>query len=697
MKLRGKVSGFLEKMEGWDWLKAIRQAMLLAMPIILVGCTFQMLLNFPLGFAPALEAIQKNSMLTVLMRAIVNSTSNILSFVLILTISYSYGKLKQLDNLIILPVAALCTYILFSMDVDNILSLDMFQISWQMNAILFSVLCSALYVFLYRKMEPWSRYYAGSTNPMFNTTMQSVLPVFLLVLFFIAVKCVLLLLFGISNLQTILSSILFKLFDGMGNTFSTAVLFVFLKQFMWFFGIHGSQVLDYTYYVEIYQDSTLGGGMNPSAMVFSEPFFSNFVSFGGCGTLLCLLLAVLLFTKNKNNHMKQIAKFSALPMVFNINEMMLFGLPVVFNVTLMIPFILVPLVITCISYVAMYTGLVPAATSHIGWTVPVFISGYIGTGSFRGVLLQLFNVLVGILIYKPFVIRYEKQMVSNKKQKIERMEAHIKACEEQGIKPKLAEYELSGVLEKELERDLKEKKIKMYYQPQVNSEGCVIGAEALLRWEMEEVGYLYPPLVIALAQEAGLVEELNRYIIEMVCGHTERIRDLEKGIKISFNISADQLDTPLIVEDMKRIMENYNYGNNTLGLEITEQTAMKSSREVSERISRIREMGIDIIMDDFGMGHSSMVYLKDNEFDLVKIDGSLVRNLTDNSRCADIIASIVQLSDSLGFEVLAEYVETLEQQENLKSLNCNNYQGYLYSKPVPFQELVEYIKTGQKK
>ena len=125
-------------------------------------------------------------------------------------------------------------------------------------------------------------------------------------------------------------------------------------------------------------------------------------------------------------------------------------------------------------------------------------------------------------------------------------------------------------------------------------------------------------------------------------------------------------------------------------MEITEQVALSSTDEMDKRLQALRDCGLALIMDDFGMGHSSMLYLQNQPFQMVKLDGKLVRSLMENDRSSSIIASIAELSATLDFELLAEFVETAEQRERLAALGCRLYQGYLYSPALPLDEFMAF-------
>lgn len=153
-----------------------------------------------------------------------------------------------------------------------------------------------------------------------------------------------------------------------------------------------------------------------------------------------------------------------------------------------------------------------------------------------------------------------------------------------------------------------------------------------------------------------------------------------------------QLTAPGAPELVKKAIERYHIPPGRLGVELTEQDALSGAPQMTERLAALRETGARIIMDDFGMGHNSMLYLQDSQFDMVKLDGSLVREMTDNPRTGEIISTIVRLSESLGFRVVAEYVETPAQLEALGALGCRYYQGYLFSPAIPLSELKKYIR-----
>ena len=159
----------------------------------------------------------------------------------------------------------------------------------------------------------------------------------------------------------------------------------------------------------------------------------------------------------------------------------------------------------------------------------------------------------------------------------------------------------------------------------------------------------------------------------------------------------NQIEDSRFIDNLVEILNKNQIEPNKLKLEITEQSALRKGNKLLDILLSIKKMGVKLEMDDFGMGHSSLMYLKEYEFNTIKLDGSLVRDITTNSSCRNIISSIVELGKTLNYSVLAEFVENEEQRDILHALGCDQYQGYLYSKAIPYSEVVEYILRTKSK
>lgn len=378
----------------------------------------------------------------------------------------------------------------------------------------------------------------------------------------------------------------------------------------------------------------------------------------------------------------------------------MFGFPIIYNFTMAIPFILTPVVLTLISYIATASGLVPVVTQSVDWTVPILFSGYKATGSISGSILQLINLVVGICIYIPFIRRSEQKETAEFQQIVRQMEQDMEAGESSGNLPLFLSHKYpynyyAKTLSLDLKNALHRGQVDFFYQPQISREGNIHGIEALLRWQHPVTGYISPPVIFALAYEGGFLNELNSYLLNRACNDA-RILDpqLENDLILSINISAKQIEENGFFDNTYMVLKETQLSKIHFALEITERSAMKITDSLMDDIKKLQNNGISFSLDDFGMGHNSILYLQEGIFDEVKLDGHLVTQLPGNGRSRDIISGIIRMARSLDLRILAEYVETKEQRDILAELGCGFYQGYYYSRPLPMDKLVEYIKTA---
>lgn len=687
-----------ENIEDSKILYSIKQGMILAIPSIMTGSVALVALNLPItGYQ---EFISKlfNGVVSEALMFLNDSTLGIISLIILLTISYSYGKICGSKYTVLVPIVAMCSFLVFSHGNDLDSYIEIFKTKWLFTAIIISITSSILFIRLTDSFVASLKFHTEGADADFNMVVSAIVPFIIVVFLFSAFRIIMINLIGSSNFQDIFFNLFSNLFNNMGRNLVSALLFIFLMHLMWFFGIHGSNVLD-TVAKNLFESGmtiniNLVNNNQLATEIFTKTFFDTMVLFGGCGALLCLVIAI--FFSEKRVNVRKLAKIASIPALFNINEMLVFGIPIVFNYTMFIPFIITPIILTITSYIAMATGLVPCTVSAVEWTSPIFLSGYMATNSIRGSLLQLFNLCIGVMIYVPFIKISQNKYIHMFRHNIESLTNLIKKCELTGEIPNLLNHSgkigsVAKMLASDLKFAMKKGEIEFFYQPQVNYEGNVIGAEALLRWKHSIGGFIYPPLVIMLAKEEGFLDELGKYIINKACVDLKKSEELLKNpIEFSVNISPDQLNNPKLPNQIKDIIDRNNINPSMLGIEITEQVALSGSQIIIDRINSIHNLGVKLIMDDFGMGHSSLIYLQNNKFDIVKLDGSLVKEILTNNRSSNIIMSIVNLSQNLDFDIIVEYVENLEQRDKLHALGCEIYQGYLYSKAIPFEDFIEY-------
>ncbi|HYH01944.1 MAG TPA: EAL domain-containing protein [Bacillota bacterium] len=695
-----------EKIGEQPLLIAVRRGLILIIPLILIGSVALIFLSLPVpGYQRMMEDVFGRGWRNIFLY-IHDSTFNILSLLMVLCTAYSYAaengeRYGNTVNPIIVAAVSLCSFIALLGMSNTGFSIANFGVMGVFIAIVAAVTSARLFLQLGSLKFFRIKALTAGANSTFNYAVTSIYPAALTIAAFAVINQVLTVCFGITDIPNFISRYLTDLFDKINSPFGSAILFMLLIHVFWFFGMHGSNILE-----QVAQNLFAPGsatnhqlialGQAPTE-IFTKHFFDTFVLMGGCGAALCLIGAIFITSRYRNQ--LRLAQLSLLPVLFNINELVIFGIPIVLNPVFLIPFLTVPLILTVTSYLAMYFGIVPYTSNVVEWTTPVLLSGFAATGSFKGSLLQLFNLILGTLCYIPFVRIAEAVSSVRMKNNLGKVYETFKQSEARGVPSTLlARYDDIGntarFLASDLEYDLQNNKVMLYYQPQLDYEGNVFGVEALLRWKHDSYGDVYPPLVIALAEETQLIDRLGYWILDKACHDLKAMNQAGlNNITLSVNVSALQLESDLFIGNLEKVLTKYRFEPRFLQIEITEQLALSNSKVLINRIESIKKLGIKLAMDDFGMGHSSLIYLKEYDFDTIKLDGSLVREILSNNNCCNIISSIVFLGKSLNYSVLAEFVDQEEQKSLLHELGCNKYQGYHFSKALPYEELLEYVSV----
>ncbi len=252
-------------------------------------------------------------------------------------------------------------------------------------------------------------------------------------------------------------------------------------------------------------------------------------------------------------------------------------------------------------------------------------------------------------------------------------------------------------LRQKLANAIADNKLKIYYQPLVDVRtNTVYGAEALLRWQNEELGWISPAKFIPIAEEYGLIVELSRWVLKAVAKQLllwERDEVLSQ-IVVSVNIGPKELNNNSFVDFVFSIFNGKDSLNNRLDIELTEYSLMSDIDAKLPLFNQLRSLGFGISIDDFGTGYSSLSYLKKLPITKLKIDRSFITDLHNNEDDAVIARTIISMSRSLGIKVVAEGVEIQSQWDLLKDAGCDYIQGYLYSKPIPLSDFENLVKAS---
>lgn len=255
----------------------------------------------------------------------------------------------------------------------------------------------------------------------------------------------------------------------------------------------------------------------------------------------------------------------------------------------------------------------------------------------------------------------------------------------------------------ELKRDLhdaeKKGQLELYYQPQYSlKEETLIGAEALIRWNHPEHGMLSPGMFIPIAEESGLILPIGAWVVKEAVKEASRWKQKSGGIdiRLSVNISARQFRYEDLLLMLEEAVKDHHFQPFFLDLELTESVIMEDPAKATELLRNLKEKGFSLAMDDFGTGYSSLSYLRRFPFDMIKIDKSFIDDLGKNRETEAIVSAILDLGRAVGMRLIAEGVETHEQLEFLRSRNCEEIQGYLYSRPLKAADFLRFLEEDKK-
>ena len=475
-------------------------------------------------------------------------------------------------------------------------------------------------------------------------------------------------------------------------------------QLLWFFGIHGPNAL---FAVEQHVLNPEGAanvlaaatGGQPQ-FVFTHDFFSAFARMGGSGGTLSLILALLLVSRTARA--KKLAVLMTLPALFNVNEPLLFGLPLVLNPVYAIPFVLTPVVQILTAYVAIVADWMPHTRYSVAWTTPALYSVYAVTGSVSGTVVQVLCLSAGAAVYAPFV-RLAEYLAGRRSQKTLASLLDIAESPDTNTKTRRSlalpgeEGRIAAMLAGDLPAAIRAGQIFLEFQPQVDfGTGRIFGVEALLRWHHPSVGRVPPPIVVMLADEIDQLDRLGLRILALACRQRSAWRDVvPDDLVMAVNLSPQQLLDRDFHRKAIEIVSREQLPPSLLELEITESTMVLPNLNAIENLKQLRLAGVKVAMDDFGMGHTSLHYLRELPLDTLKIDRSLA-DVAAGSINEHIVKSIADLSRTLSLSLVVEGVENDLQLRRLCALGCDRFQGYFFSRPLAAADCVEFIRNAHR-
>ena len=687
MPSKEKIKQITFKIENNIFLTIIRNGLTMMIPLVLIGGISCAFINLPFINYDSLSPLLKQ--LYIVLDAIYQGTFGLFSLALVIALSLCYGmeNNETTDKVGLYIIVALGSYSAQLHIASEHFNIEALGAKGSFSAIFITMFSCFCYDKIKRITIFSLKKYSLGMNVICTNAINTLIPMALVICLVVKLTQLLYFLTGVRNLNELFTNTSCNLFANIDNNFSSGLLYTFLLHLLWICGFHGSHVLE-----------PVAQGMFSVVtenIIFSKSFFDTYVVMGGCGTTICVLLVLLFFFRK--DRMSNYAKLASPTVIFNLNEVLNFGIPIVLNPILAIPFILTPIVIYTLAYWVTYIGLVPPIIHEVAWSTPFILSGYLGTGSIRGSLLQIVCIMIGMAIYYPFIQMHKQVQETIAKEKLNIIINDLQNEELMNEAPQFltradSQGQIFRMLLEDLKTSIKQKKLFLLYQPQMDDTGKCLGAEALLRWIHPLYGFIYPPLIIHLAKEGGILQQLEQYIFDIAGDAIKKTsQEYDGDFKISINITGKSLlwDIETCIGSCLR---KYDIPAKYMWLEITEQDVISNADFVTEKLKRLNNLGHTLLIDDFGMGHTSLIYLQSNYFGVVKLDGSLVKNILENETNQKIVSSIVELGKELNIKVIAEYVETEKQRDLLKALGCHWYQGYLYSKPIPLDDFIQCMK-----
>ncbi|EPI5809779.1 PTS sugar transporter subunit IIC/EAL domain-containing protein [Vibrio vulnificus] len=482
--------------------------------------------------------------------------------------------------------------------------------------------------------------------------------------------------------------------DYANEPYEFGIAFAAMNSLLWFFGVHGYYAL--LPLVELLQQASslnystfVAGGEGHYAMNLS--MMGTFVFIGGSGATLSLVVAMLLFAKQKS--LKLIAIASIPIGLINVNEILLFGLPIILNPRMFLPFFLTPAVHVVTTLLAIEIGVIDVPSASVPFNAPIIINAWLATsGDWGGVLLQLFNIAVGVVIYYPSV-RNLNRLYSNREIKIDFLDTvYVRRREEADTlkDDPIATANDRARRAQEVEQRLEHigrKEFCLEYQPQVSHQtGRVVGCEALIRAIEPDGTLVYPGTFLPWLEEAGLMKDVDLWVLKTVAKDIQEWNRIGLYVPVSINL------TPAFLAD-KEHMDKLEYilapVASQVHIEITEETLLVDEQVLARSFNLLHQLGVAVYIDDFGTGFSSLSYLNRFEVDAIKVDRSFVLAL-DNEKGKKVFMSLLSVAEQLGLEVVIEGVESQQQLNHIPAKEHISIQGWYYSRSLQHNSFIQY-------
>lgn len=671
----------LADLAGAESLRAIREGLLWLLPCLLVSASFLILAQCArsLGLPPSVVEV---------LAGLHTQINSVIPLLVAASIGYMQAIRYRLPQL---PVALLClshvviatfllrdyplaaaTFILFIAIASPLVSVPM--IAW-----------------LHRRR--WSRLVSEDlVGDNLKGTINMVLPGVFTALLLLCVLQLLLQVPQIAYMQQPMS------IGSLDNPYRSAALLTSVNSALWFFGIHGTYALQPLFdgmdQAVLLNGADLAAGQ-PVRFALNSGLLGCFAFIGGSGGSLALVLAILIFSRLPSMRLLAIA---SLPLsLFNVNELLLFGLPIILNPRLLLPFVLVPVVNVTLALAVVQLGWVAPSVAPVPFTSPVLLNAYLSTqGDWGAVLLQVLLLGLGTLIYVPCVRAMQRRDASSRVY-LKTFDTTFRGLEEKGrlieLDPVVASYKAAAqrALEFSKVQQLSEYEFHLEYQPQVSlRSGLCTGCEALMRARDRSGQVQSPWELLQWLGQARLMPDVDFWVASEAVRQHLSWQEQGFELPITINISGATLAS---AEHSERLLEILARAHGKVSVEVTEDALVGDVLVTQRLIATLHGMGARFLIDDFGTGFSSLSYLHQFAVDAIKIDRSFVVALRE-PKGAQVLNGLLRFCETLNLGVVVEGVETREQLDFLQSSTELIIQGWYFSKALPGAQIPTFVQDA---
>lgn len=485
---------------------------------------------------------------------------------------------------------------------------------------------------------------------------------------------------------------MYGFFYAIGNDAFLFIRMLFIHAF-WSIGLHGVNTFDLLVNSHLLSSvltsltaQNVDPGINHQAIDFN--FYNLFVLHGGAGSVLCLCIALIIASSDK--HAKRIGLISFPFVIFNISEILIFGLPIIFNRILLIPFFIVPIVNYLMAYMVYTADVLNFSHMTPSWTTPIFVNSYLaGNGSWLGPAVQMAQLITGIAIYWYFVKKYTLAQSSSKS--ISRLINSLDLPEEIGKTGDQGFYKAQKkIIQAHTQLNdiitiLEKHKLEMFYQPKRHAKGAKLQHfEGLLRMRLSPTE-VRGPFFLSTLEEAGFASVIDLWVCDAVKRDIDHWRSLDLHPIISINLHPDTVSNPALVRMIGDKMQGY-----PVDFEIIERGDV-STEAVVKNITHLRSQGFKVALDDFGAGYSGFGVINTVPLDTLKIDKSLL-DATSHAAGREVFQASIRLCKQLKMTSVVEGVETEAQMQYAIQSGIDYLQGYHTGRPMPSSAVVEALR-----